>query len=66
MLRIPAGRNDDQVDVLSLIGRMLVSLVHGDDIKHDEPIRGIAEMTYGELDKWQKTRDAGRGRPQRI
>jgi hypothetical protein len=54
------------VDVLSLIGRMLVSLVHGDDIKHDEPIRGIAEMTYGELDKWQKTRDAGRGRPQRI
>jgi predicted phage terminase large subunit-like protein len=66
MLRFPAGRNDDQVDVLSLIGRMLVSLVHGDDIKHDEPIRGLSEMTYGELDKWQKKRDAGRGRPQRI
>jgi hypothetical protein len=31
-----------------------------------EPIRGLSEMTYGELDKWQKTRDAGRGRPQRI
>jgi hypothetical protein len=31
-----------------------------------EPIRGLAEMTYGELDKWQKKRDAGRGRPQRI
>lgn len=66
MLRFPAGRNDDQVDVMSLFGRMLASLVHGDEIKPAEPIRGLNEMTFGELDKWQKTRDARVGRTLRI
>ncbi len=31
-----------------------------------EPIRGLDQMTYGELDKWQKTRNSGGGRPQRV
>ena len=66
MLRFDAGKNDDQVDVLSLFGRMLATLVHGDDIKPVEPIRGLGEMTFGELDAWQRRRDAGRGRPQRV
>ncbi len=30
------------------------------------PMRGLGEMTYGELEKWQKTRDSRRGRPQRV
>jgi predicted phage terminase large subunit-like protein len=67
MLRFPAGKNDDQVDVLSLFGRMLNTLVGGDDIRgSDEPIRGLAQMTYGELDKWQQSRNARGARPQRI
>jgi predicted phage terminase large subunit-like protein len=66
MLRFPAGKNDDQVDVLSLVGRMLATLVRGDDIREAEPIRGLSEMTYGELDAWE-TRHRRRGsRPQRV
>jgi predicted phage terminase large subunit-like protein len=68
MLRFPAGRHDDQVDVLSLFGRMLGSLMHGDELpERVEPIRGLTEMTFGELDAWQRKRDGARGaRPQRI
>lgn len=66
LLRFPAGKNDDQVDVLSLIGRMLATLVHGDDIKPELPIRGLSEMTYDELDKWAKSRNSRNGRPQRV
>lgn len=67
MLRFDAGKNDDQVDVLSLVGRMLATLVHGDDIRAPEPARGLPEMTFGELDAWQRKRDGARGsRPRRI
>jgi predicted phage terminase large subunit-like protein len=68
MLRFPAGKHDDQVDVLSLFGRMLGSLMHGDELpERVEPIRGLPEMTFGELDAWQRKRDGVRGaRPQRI
>jgi predicted phage terminase large subunit-like protein len=66
MLRFDAGKNDDQVDVLSLFGRMLAGLVRGDDIRPVEPIRGIQEMTFGELDSWQRRQESRRGRPARI
>ncbi len=31
-----------------------------------EPIRGIQEMTFGELDSWQRRQESRRGRPARI
>jgi predicted phage terminase large subunit-like protein len=65
MLRFPAGKNDDQVDVLGLFGRMLDDLVSGTNPAPVEPMRGLTEMTMAEA--WQKARpDQGRNRPQRI
>ncbi len=65
LLRFPAGRNDDQVDVLSLLGRMLDQLVGGDAPKPEpEPIRGLDDMTMDEL--WDKMRPKSNGRPERI
>ncbi len=67
MLRFPAGKNDDQVDVLSLVGRMLATLVRGDDIRPVEPSRGLAEMTYDEVYAWDaRMRGSRRGRPERV
>lgn len=67
MLRFPAGKHDDQVDVLSLFGRMLGTLMHGNDLPEDEPVRGLDKMTWGELDAWQRKRDGvGGGRTRRI
>ena len=65
MLRFPAGKNDDQVDVLGLFGRMLDDLIGGNNPNPVEPMRGIHEMTMAEV--WQKARpvESG-GRPQRI
>jgi predicted phage terminase large subunit-like protein len=48
MLRFPAGRNDDQVDMLSLVGRMLDDLIAGEQPKHLEPMRGASEITMDE------------------
>lgn len=49
LLRFPAGRHDDQVDSLSLIGRMLDELIPGSRPKVMEPMRGAAEMTFDEI-----------------
>lgn len=50
LLRFPAGKNDDQVDVLSLIGRMLDDLIPGTAPKAEEaPIRGLNELTWDEV-----------------
>ena len=50
LLRFPAGKNDDQVDVLSLIGRMLDELIPGTAPKAEEaPIRGLNELTWDEV-----------------
>ena len=57
LLRFPAGRNDDQVDVLSLVGRMLDELVRGEVPKAEEPFRGLNEMTMDEV--WEKGRPPG-------
>jgi predicted phage terminase large subunit-like protein len=57
LLRFPAGRNDDQVDVLSLVGRMLDGLVRGEVPKAEEPFRGLNEMTMDEV--WEKGRPPG-------
>jgi hypothetical protein len=52
LLRFPAGKNDDQVDMLSLVGRMLDRQVAGEVPKAAEPMRGINEMTMDEV--WEK------------
>ena len=51
LLKFPAGVNDDIVDTLSLIGRMMAGLEKGLAPKPDEPhkIRGMQEMTFDEL-----------------
>jgi predicted phage terminase large subunit-like protein len=54
LLRFPAGKNDDQVDVLSLFGRMLDSLIPGQVPKSEEPMRAAHEMTLEEL--WERSR----------
>jgi len=66
LLRFPAGKNDDQVDALSLIGRMLAMLVGGDEMKPQLPVRGLTDMTYSELDNWAIKRNSGNGRTQRV
>ncbi len=58
LLRFPAGKNDDQVDVLSLVGRMLDDLVAGEVPKSEEPMRGLTEMTMDEV--WEKANPAHR------
>jgi predicted phage terminase large subunit-like protein len=64
LLRFPAGKHDDQVDVMSLFGRMLDDLITGTVPKAEEPIRGIHEMTLDEI--WEKTRPRVVNRPARI
>jgi predicted phage terminase large subunit-like protein len=48
LLRFPAGKYDDQVDALALIGRMLDELVPGTKAKKPEPVRGMEVLS---LDK---------------
>jgi len=54
LLRFPAGKNDDQVDMLSLVGRMLDRQVAGEVPKASEPMRGLNEMTMDEV--WDRAR----------
>ncbi len=58
LLRFDVGRNDDQVDVLSLFGRMLDRMVSGTAPKRELPIRGLREMTMDEAWKLAKPRQA--------
>jgi predicted phage terminase large subunit-like protein len=64
LLRFPAGKNDDQVDVLSLVGRMLDGLVRGQVPKEAEPFRGLNEMTMDEV--WELVPQKRTARPERI
>lgn len=52
MLSFPAGKHDDQVDALGLIGQLLDRMIKGPAVKdNDAPIRGAAEMTMSEAFK---------------
>ncbi|HEY1299225.1 MAG TPA: phage terminase large subunit [Stellaceae bacterium] len=51
LLRFPAGRFDDRVDALALIGRMLGEMVPGQRAKRPEPIRGIEALTLDQAYK---------------
>lgn len=58
LLRFPAGRHDDQVDALGLLGRMLSHLVRGSKPAAKAPIRGLESLTMDEI--WAL---AGPGKP---
>lgn len=64
LLRFDAGKNDDQVDVLSLIGRMLDSMVSGTKPKQVEPMRGANQMTMDEA--WKLARQGVNERGERA
>ena len=50
LMSFPLGKTDDQVDALSLIGRMLAALVPGkDEEKPPPPLKGIEGMTPEQL-----------------
>lgn len=65
MLRFPAGKNDDQVDVMGLFGRMLDDLIAGHEPVTTQPIRDISDMTITEAFELAGPRRNG-GRPERI
>lgn len=56
LLRFPNGKHDDQVDVLSLFGRMLESMVQASVPKSDEAARWPAQQTFHELVRAQRAR----------
>jgi predicted phage terminase large subunit-like protein len=64
MLRFDAGKHDDQVDVMSLFGRMLDGIVRGTELKAPEPMRALHQMTFDEV--WQTMRPEPTGMPKRI
>lgn len=48
MLSFPAGKHDDQVDTLGLIGQLLDRMIKGDAAIEVLPMRGANEMTMAE------------------
>ena len=54
LLTFPAGKHDDQVDALGLVGQLLDAMYARERPKTVEPIRGAAEMTMSEAWKHAK------------
>jgi predicted phage terminase large subunit-like protein len=48
LLSFPAGKHDDQVDALGLIGQLLDDMITKQKSKSAEPPRGLREMTMSE------------------
>ncbi len=48
MLSFPAGKHDDQVDALGLIGQLLDRMMKGTPSVESKPMRGASEMTMAE------------------
>jgi predicted phage terminase large subunit-like protein len=51
LLSFPAGKHDDQVDALGLIGQLLDRMIKGIAADTVEPLRGMTEMTMNEAFK---------------
>jgi predicted phage terminase large subunit-like protein len=56
LLRFPSGKHDDQVDVLSLFGRILDSMVAGSVPKAAEPTRWGHQRTFDEMVRRQRAK----------
>lgn len=54
LLSFPAGKHDDQVDALGLVGQLLDLMITKQKTGSDEPMRGVREMTMEEA--WAKAR----------
>jgi predicted phage terminase large subunit-like protein len=48
LLSFPAGKHDDQVDALGLIGQLIDDMITREKPKYNEPPRGLREMTMNE------------------
>ena len=48
LLSFPAGKHDDQVDALGLVGQLLDLMIIRQKSKSGEPLRGTNEMTMSE------------------
>lgn len=59
MLRFPAGKNDDQVDCLSLIGRMLDDMRRAEVPKEQEKAKYGLDRTFNELRDFAAKRRSG-------
>jgi predicted phage terminase large subunit-like protein len=64
LLTFPAGKHDDQVDALGLIGQVLDRMTAGQKPKVVEPMRGTNEMTMDEA--WKLAIPKGRDPYARI
>jgi hypothetical protein len=64
LLRFPAGKNDDQVDVLGLFGRMLDDLIAGDKPREETDI--LRQPTWNDLIVAHDKNRQSAGRPRRI
>lgn len=51
-MNFPAGKHDDQVDALGLIGQVLDKMTHGKKPTAPEGMRGANEMTMDKMWKW--------------
>ncbi|MGB6938447.1 MAG: hypothetical protein WBE14_17540, partial [Xanthobacteraceae bacterium] len=49
LLSFPAGKHDDMVDALGLIGQILDRMNAGTKPQQRQPIRGLTELTLQEL-----------------
>jgi hypothetical protein len=57
LLNFPAGKHDDQVDALGLIGQVLDRMNKGTAPKPEEPIRGLLGLTGLTMDEaWELAR----------
>jgi predicted phage terminase large subunit-like protein len=67
LMTFPAGKHDDQVDALGLIGQLLDVMAAGEQPAKDEPPRGLQEMTMAEAWKLANPRErAGSGARGRL
>jgi predicted phage terminase large subunit-like protein len=58
LLSFPAGKHDDQVDALGLIGQLLDLMITRQKSRADEPLRGANEMTMSEAWKMARPKTA--------
>jgi predicted phage terminase large subunit-like protein len=66
LMTFPAGKHDDQVDALGLIGQLLDVMNAGTEPVAAEPLRGMREMTMGEAWKHANPRTRSGGAQRRI
>ncbi len=62
LLSFPAGKHDDQVDALGLVGQLLDVMMKGSAPVESDPMRGTLEMTMDEAWKLARPKTSAGGR----